>query len=76
MPSGVVTSSAKNEVLLPHVEQWVQGGIVTGDLSVIPETVLFSRLFSITIQKGGLRPILDPSFLNSLLLTFKLIIEG
>ena len=32
-------------MLLPLGEQWVQRGIVTGELSVIPKTVHFSRPF-------------------------------
>ena len=42
--ASVVTSSSKNPFLIPHVEQWVQRGIVTGDLSVIPKIIHFNRL--------------------------------
>ena len=38
-PASVVTSLSKSLTLLSLVEQWVQRGIVTGVLSVIPETV-------------------------------------
>ena len=46
--AAVVTSSSMNLTHIPHVEQWDQRGIVTGDLSVIPKTVHFSRLFYVT----------------------------
>ena len=75
-PASVLTSLPKSLTLLPLVEQWVQRGIVTGDLSVIPETVHFSRLFSVTKKNGGLRPILDLSFLNTFILTPQLKMEA
>ena len=71
-----VTSLSKSSTLLPLVEQWVQRGIVTGDLSVIPVTVHFSRLFSVTKKNGGLRPVLDLSFLNTFILTPQLKMEA
>ena len=75
-PVPVVTSLSKSLTLLPLVEQWVERGIVTGDLTVIPETVHFSRLFSVTKKNGGLRPVLDLSFLNTFILTPQLKMEA
>ena len=42
---------------------------MTGDLLVIPKIVHFSRLFYVTKKGGGIRPILDLSFLNSFIKT-------
>merc|ERR1712215_239249 len=41
-----------------------------------PDTVHFSRLFSVTIKNGGLRPVLDLSFLNTFILTPQLKMEA
>ena len=49
-------------MLLPLGEQWVQRGFVTGELSVIPKTVHFSRLY-FTKKTGGFRLFRDLSFL-------------
>ena len=68
--------ASKNLTLIPHVEQWVQRGIVTGDLSVIPKTVHFSRLFYVTKKTGGIRPLLDLSLLNNFILTLQLKMEA
>ena len=75
-PAAVVTSLSKSKTLLPLVDDWVKRGIVTGNLSVIPETVHFSRLFSVTKKNGGLRPILDLSYLNTFISTPALKMEG
>ena len=75
-PAAVVTSSSKNLTLIPHVEQWVQRGIVTGDLSVIPMIIHFSRLFFVTKKTISIRPILDLSFLNTFILTPQLKMEA
>ena len=64
-PAPVVTSLSKSLTLLPLVEQWVQRGIVTGDLSVIPKIVFFSRLFFCHQKTGEICPILVLLFLDS-----------
>ena len=43
---------------------------------VIPDTVHFSRLFSVTKKNGGLRPVLDLSFLNTFISTPTLKMEA
>ena len=65
-PSSICCHQFAEEFNIFHfMEQWVERGIVTGDLAVIPETVHFSRHFSINNKNGDIRPILDLSFLNS-----------
>ena len=75
-PASVVTSLLKSLTFFHFMEQWVERGIVTGDLAVIPETVHFSRHFSITNKNGEIRPILDLSFLNSFILNPQLKMEA
>ena len=75
-PASVVTSLSKNSVLIPQVAQWVQWRIVTGDHSVIPKIVHFSRLFYVTKKGGRIRPILDLSFLNTFIVTPRLKMEA
>ena len=75
-PPHLCTSRSKSLTLLPLVEQWEERGIVTGDLTVIPDTVHFSRLFSVTKKNGGLRPVLDLSYLNTFILTPALKMEA
>ena len=74
--ASVVTSLSKNSVFIPQVEQWVQRKIVTGDLSVIPNIAHFSRFFYVIKKGGGIRPILDLSFLNTYIVTPRLKMEG
>jgi len=75
-PRSVVTSPSNTATLLPLARQWVTRGIVTDDLSVIPETVHFSRLFFVPKKGGDIRPILDLSFLNTFIKTPKLKMES
>ena len=74
-PSFAITSSTKNVVLVPLVQQWVQREIVTADPSRIPAKVHFSRLFYVDKKDGKHRPILDLSFLNSFIVTPSLRME-
>ena len=75
-PRSVVTSPSNTATLLPLAREWVSRGIVTTDLSVIPETVHFSRLFFVPKKGGDIRPILDLSFLNTFIKTPKLKMES
>ena len=75
-PRSVVTSPSNTATLLPLARQWVTRGIVTDDLSVIPETVHFSRLFFVPKKGGDIRPILDLSYLNTFIRTPKLKMES
>ena len=45
-------------------------------LSVIPKAVHFSRLFYVNKKTGGIRPLLDLSFLNNFILTLQLKMEA
>ena len=70
-PAAMVTSAGNTIVLAPKVQDWLERGIVTDDCSLIPDRVHFGRLFYVPKKGGGIRPILDLSFLNTFIKTPK-----
>ena len=75
-PAAIVTSAENAAILAPKVMSWVQREIVTDVDSLIPDEVHFGRLFYVPKKGGGIRPILDLSFLNTFIQTPKLKMEA
>ena len=69
----VLTSKAASSRILPFIPDWLEKGYVREILEPIP--LYFSRMFTVPKQNGGVRPVIDLSELNKLLIVPKFRME-
>ena len=68
-PQSVLTSKASSRRILPFIPDWLSKGYVREVFS--PTPLFFSRMFTVPKRDQGIRPVIDLSELNKLLIVPK-----
>ena len=70
----ILTGFSQSQKILPFIPDWIRNGYVREILS--PTPLFFSRMFTVPKKNGRLRPVIDLSVLNKLLIVPKFRMES